>query len=251
MKLLVDRTLIGYAKPAVYSGFACAEHNTNKMSTFDIFDSFNPDVYIADANLLNNTVYKNIEERPAMRVCVLGSKDHPKHQEFKDRFGDLYLWQEKEVYGDVFDYMNSEFVPQYSNDIISISDDKVVDGIEKLVFPKSVRFKIFSPTVVNSIYYSGFVPGAMKKHFYKSAKITITEPENVYNVALAGGYPLVVFNAEYLLQELEINHSKQIAISKQDILNSGTNFDAVSKILKSLGLDRESSLIMSKKEGLI
>ena len=247
MKLLVDKTLIGYAKPAVYAGFSAAEHNSDKMSTFDIFDSFNPDVYIADGNLLNSAVYKNIEQRPALRVVVIGSEESSKYKEFTDRFSNLYTWKQEKPYADLFEYNKAEFVPQYASHFLSI-ENTPIDGATNLTFDNNIVYRIFSTNVINSIYYCGFVPDNMKRHFYRSSKISLTTLENSYNVVIAGGNPIIApITKEMLLNELDIDRTKSLSSLREEILEDSTNFNMQCDILKNLGLDKEAGIIMNKR----
>jgi hypothetical protein len=54
MKVLVDSSLLAYATPLVYSGFAVNKFDRATISAYDIFDTVKPDVYIGDSELLDN-----------------------------------------------------------------------------------------------------------------------------------------------------------------------------------------------------
>jgi hypothetical protein len=150
MKLLVDNTLQTYATPAVLSGFLAAKHDTRFMSTYDTFDSVNPDIYIADADYLSEAVFKNIEERPALKVVIVQktniNTEHPYKHNVLNRFGNLYPWIIDAGHADLLNYKDSTFHKRYKSDIIMINDQPTseilnTDHTEKV---KDLKLKTLS-----------------------------------------------------------------------------------------------------------
>lgn len=250
MKLLVDKTLLSYATPVVFSGFSASQHNTNMMSTFDSFDSYEPDIYIADADLLNNTVYKAIEERPALRVCVFqnGNNEHPKQKEFKERFGNLYEWINTAGCADIYTYRNPSYVKEYAADLVAI-ENNLGDFLSNLSVPNEIIFRIFTTDVVHSKYYCGMVPDHLSKYIYKSSKFSIAAGNNFYNSAICGCYPITPenFNIDILYQD----KNEEIKDLKENTLASNTNFHFMAKVLDKMGYDKQSKIILEKMKELL
>lgn len=252
MKLLVDHTLISYATPAIYAGFTAARHDKSLMSTFDTFDKVNPDVYIADADLLNESVFKNIEERPAMRVCIVQKtgfdKQHSNFEKLVNRFGDIYPWIHEFGHADIIEYNNSKYIQKYKADVISI-EDIPIPGIENVQFPKDVIFRIFSGNYIQSNYFCGFVPPSERKHMYASSKVSLSSGNNYYNSALCGCYPL---NAnDNILDVLDSDNSSKLQDIRNKILETSNNFSSIAFILENLNMDVEAEKIKNKLKELL
>lgn len=252
MKLLVDHTLISYATPAIYSGFIAARYDKSAMSAFDTFDKINPDVYIADADLLDESVFKNLDERPSLKVCVVQKsgfdKPHPSLDILVKRFGDVYPWIQEVGHADIFEYYKSVYEPKYKSDIVSINDTPI-SGIENLELPKDVIFRIFSPNYVPSKYYCGFVPSSIRKNIYASSKISLSNGNNYYNSALCGCYPLN--NEDNIFDALDSDHSSELKNIQESIFNSANNFHSIAFILESLDMPSEANKIKLKLKELL
>lgn len=252
MNLLVDESLISYSKPVIYSGLQAFKHNPNTVSTFDTFDRVNPSVYIADADWLNETVLKNIAERPAMRVVVIQKNQaddpHPAYQKMQDRFGDSYLWIVNDGHADLLEYYRPEFSSVLKSNIVSI-EDIPVSGIENLVLPESVKVKIFSVNLVNSNYFCGYILPEIRKNAYKSAKLSISTGNNIYNSILCDCLPVQIDND--ILNILNSDNTQKIKELKEIVHNSKNNFIDISYILEKLGMDKESKLILSKMKEVL
>lgn len=245
MRILVDDTLISYARAAIACGFQAFKHEPSQVSTFDTFDMANPDIYIADSNRLNKTVYKNIEERPALKVCVIQGSDeeHYNKKPFEDIFGDIHPWISDLGSADLIEYSKSEYIDRYKTDVVSIQDNPIY-GIEDISLPNSIKFRIFSPSIVKSANYCGFVPNNIKKHIYKSSRVSISEGDNIYNSILCDCYPISITSD--ILKELNTDHSKSIKELKMKILNENTNFHQLSKVFEKLNFDKEARITLEK-----
>jgi len=250
MKLLVDKTLISYATPVVFSGYSASQHNTDIMPTFDIFDSYEPEIYLADADLLNNTVYKAIEERPALKVCVLQKTlgDHPKKKEFEDRFGNLYNWIYDDGNADLYLYNKPQYIKEYKADLVSI-EDSIKDILDGLQVPDSFIFRIFSNTIVHSKRYCGIVPDQFKKNIFKSSKFSISENANFFNSAICDCFPFK--STEFTIDDLYTDKSRELKELKEKTLSSKTTFHFVSKILEQNGFEKEAKTISDKMKELL
>lgn len=252
MNLLVDESLMSYATPMVYSGLKAARHNPKGISTFDTFDITKPDIYIADADWLNETVFKNIEERPAMRVVVIqkndNRKDHPNLQKLQERFGDVYLWIINDGHADLLEYTGSQNFPPLKSDVVSVEDNPV-NGIENLQLPSNIVVKVFSSTLVNSNYFCGFISNEMRKNAYKSAKLSISQGNNIYNSILCDCLPVDV-NSN-ILDILNSDNTEKIKEFKNIIYNSKNNFIDAANIFDNLGITQQSKIILEKMKELI
>lgn len=245
MKILVDDTLISYARAAIFCGFQAFKHEPSQVSTFDTFDMANPDIYIADANRLNKTVYKNIQERPALKVCIVqdSNNNHNNKKAFEDIFGDIYPWISNLGSADLIEYSKSEYIDRYKSDIVSIQDNPI-HGIQDVLLPPKIKFRIFSPNIVKSSNYCGFLPNNIKKNIYRSSKLSISEGNNVYNSILCNCYPISVTSD--ILKELNTDHSKSIKELKIKILNENTNFHELARVLEKLNFDKEAKITLEK-----
>jgi hypothetical protein len=250
MKLLVDKTLLSYATPVVYSGFSASQHNTNIMSTFDTFDSYEPTVYFADADLLNSTVYKAIDERPALRVCIIQKTEgeHGKRKEFQERFGNTYLWTNDIACGDIYMYRNPLYVKEYAADLVAIENDHR-EFLESLIVPSDMIFRIFSNQLIHGKRYCGIVPEQANKDIYRSSKFSIATENNIYNSALCDCYPIEP--KQFSLDLLYQDKKQEVKQMKELTIEVNTNFHVVSSVLAKLGFDKESKIILEKMKELL
>ncbi len=252
MNLLVDESLVSYAKPTAYLNFKIAKHNPKDMPTFEIFDRVNPNIYIADADLLNETVFKNIEERPAMRVAIIqrntNIQNHPNFKKLTDRLGDVYPWIINDGHADLLDYRGSEKSTLLKSDVVSIEDTPIA-GIENLQFPSNVVFKVFSSMLVSSNYFCGFIPPEIRKNAYKSAKVSISQGNNIYNSILCDCLPVQVDSD--ILTIVNLDNQQKIKELKAIVHNSKNNFIDMAHILKHFGMDKESNIVLEKMKELL
>jgi hypothetical protein len=252
MKLLVDDNLISYALPAVYCGFKASKHDPKAMSTFDTFDFVQPDLYIASADKLNDTIYKNLDERPGLRVCVLDGSEsdliHPKFNDFKNRYGSAHPWIKQSAVGDLVTYAKSEYISKYKSDIVSI-EEIPIPGIENLYVPEEYIFRIFSESLVNHPNYCGFILQNLKKNFYKSSRFSVSGGSNYFNSILCDCYPIRI--DEFDVNILEADQSRKLKELKEETINNYTNFQVLINILGFMGFDKESNLLKNRMGELL
>ena len=254
MKILVDHTLTSYASPAIYSGFEAYQHNSQAISTFDTFDKVNPDLYIADSELLTDATLKNISERPSMQVCVM-IKNHgdntKKYQEkFKEYFGDIYQWFSHYDFADILEFRNSEYNEKYKSDVVCIDDNPSNDIIETVI-PEKYIYRIISPNFVKHNNYCGAARPQIKKDILKSSKICLTSGENFYNALLCDCYPIIPKNIDDVLNQINKNHTKEIKEAKETVYDSHTNFHALYNILLYANRDSEAKIVKEKLKELL
>lgn len=252
MKILVDEPLISYVLPAVYAGFSGSKHDTNIRSTFDTFDHIEPDVYIGDPNLLTEAVIKNLEERPHVRVCFLeknkaNGSEHPNYKKIIDRLGNVPIWVNDIGSADIINYSKSEFNQMYKSDIVSIQDIPIKQ-IESLNIPDQYIFRIFSSEVINHSKFCGYVNPAIRKHIYKSSRLSLSAGDNIYNSIVCDCFPTSI---DSVLEDLNSDTSTELRILQEEVLSSRTNFHVLSSILEYLNLDKESKIIKDKLKELI
>jgi len=251
MNILVDKTLVAYARPAVFCGHQASKHDTDIKSTFETFDQVNPDIYIADADLLNNTVFKNLEERPALKVCVVQkshSENHPNKKVFEERFGNVYSWIYDNGYADVFDYNHSRFVPEYKSDLVCI-EDGLQNALENINLDFSIKFRIFSHNLIKSNNYCGVIAPDIKKNMYASSKCSIAVGDNYWNSILCGCYPINI--NENILDQVNSDNSKDLKNKREELVDKYTSFHAIANVLETLNLTKDAAIIRNKVKELI
>jgi len=257
MNILVDKTLVSYAKPAVFCGHQASKHDTDIKSTFETFDQINPDVYVADADLLNNTVFKNIEERPALKVCVVQkshNENHPNKKLFEERFGNIYPWIYDNGYADIFDYNNSavhdrpSLTRQYETDLICI-EDGLQSVLENINLGFSIKFRIFSSNLIKSNNYCGVLPPLIKKNMYASSKCSIAVGDNYWNSILCGCYPINL--NEDILDQVNRDNTKELQSKREELIEKCTSFHAIANVFEVLNLTMDATIIRKKVKELI
>jgi hypothetical protein len=211
MKLLADSTLQSYITPAAFSGFAAAKHDINISSTFDTFDRVNPDIYIADADKLTEAVFKNIEERPALKVFIVQKTEldteHPNKQKVLDRFGNTFTWLSDNGHADLLFYSNSQFYNRYKADVITIQENEH-PLLKNIIFPDDIIFRIFSINIINHNNYCGFAVESIRKNLYKSSRLSFSTGDNYYNSIMCDCMPISM-DSNYL-ESLNIDYSNNL-----------------------------------------
>jgi len=251
MKVLVDSSLLAYATPLVYSGFAVNKFDRSTISAYDIFDTVKPDVYIGDSELLDNATIKNIQEQPALKFCVIqktvqDKNSHPNYIKLTEAFGDLYEWIYDLGHADIINYKNAIFREELKSDLVAI-DENSIDY--NFVIPYRYKFKIFSNNFINNNHYCGYANINIKKDLYKSSKLSIATSDNYYNSIICDCLPLTCLDC--IEEELNTDHSDKIKDLKLDILNSKTNFHAISSIIDRFGYEKESKIVLNKLKELL
>jgi len=254
MKILVDHTLTSYASPAIYSGFEAYQHNSQLMSTFDTFDKANPDLYIADSELLTDSVLKNISERPSLQVCVIIKNDGDNTRKYKDKFkeyfGNLHQWFSHYDFADLLEFSNSQYDAKYKSDLVCI-DDHLNNMINEIVIPEKYIYRIISPNFVKHNNYCGAARSQIKKNVLKSSKICLTSGENFYNAILCDCYPIIPKSAEDVLNQIDKDHTKEIKQVKEFIHAGHHNFDALYNILMSANRESEAKIVKEKLKEIL
>lgn len=251
MNILVDKTLVSYAKPAVFCGHQASKHDTDIKSTFETFDQINPDIYIADADLLNNTVFKNIEERPALKVCVVQKshdENHPNKKLFEERFGNVYPWIYDNGYADLFEYNHSKLIPEYKADLVCI-EDRLQNVLENLNLGFSIKFRIFSSSLINNNNYCGMLPPFIKKNMYASSKCSIAVGDNYYNSILCGCYPVDL--NKNILDQVNTDNTKELKSKREELVEKYTSFHAIANVFEILNLTKDAAIVRNKVKELI
>lgn len=254
MKLLVDSTLLPLGKAGVYSGIQSFLHDKRLMPTFDTFNKTNPDIYIADINMLTDAVIKNIEERPALKVIFIekdGASEDNKSK-VNEKFGNYYKFKQVDPFADLIQYSKSTYKKELKSDIVCIDQDLPEDFL-LVRFPKNLKFRIFSPNIINSPYYCGFLNDDLKKDIYKSSKISFAGGDAYCNSIVAGCYPIApkevadIFNA---IEKDETTKEEELEKMREEIYSKYNNFSILSEILNNLEYEKEAKVVLDKKEEL-
>lgn len=252
MKLLADSTLQSYVTPAAFSGFIAAKHDINFSPTFDTFDQVNPDIYIADADKLTEAVFKNIEERPALKVFIVQKTgldtEHPNKQKVLDRFGNIFTWILDGGHADLLLYNNAQFHNRYKADIITIQDNES-PLLKDIIFPDDIIFRIFSINIINHNNYCGFAVESIRKNLYKSSRLSFSTGDHYYNSIVCDCMPIPM-DSNYL-ESLNTDYSTALKELKELTLNKHTNFHAITSILDMAGYIQESKIIQNKLKEIL
>lgn len=250
MKILVDKDLVSYATPAVFSGFSASILDSKIMSVYDSFDLVNPDVIILDSKNLSSTVIKNIEERPALKIYIVKNKQSGEQniENLKAKVGNSFLVADYIVHADVIKYLNKP-AANFLTDIICIEDDGI-DNLEDLYFKQSLKYRIFSDKrIVNHNNYCGVLPDNLKAPAMNSSRYAILDHRNVLNAYLCDCWPINSLCSAR--DEVETDYSQKIKETKEEILERSTNFHVFASIIDNFGYNYESKIILEKLKELL
>jgi hypothetical protein len=89
----------------------------------------------------------------------------------------------------------------------------------------------------------------IRKDLYKSSKLSIATSDNYYNSIICDCLPLTCLDC--IEEELNTDNSNKIKDLKLDILNSKTNFHAISSIIDRFGYEKESKIVLNKLKELL
>jgi len=252
MKILFDHSVIKYGKPLTYCGIPAGFYDHLRYTAFDIFDIFNPTVFIGNTANITSSLIKVLKQNPHIRVGFFDfgkrSENFEKlvqetispefiftnDNELSNRFKTVPI---KPV-ADPFLYYKGKFVDQYKCHLA------VVENIVNVQLPdlEGVRFMIFSNNVINHINYCGAIPEIERKDVYASAYISLCSPDNMLNCILAGGNPIPI---DYDLSSIE-NYKNVLDL--QAVIENHTLFNATKEILELLGSEKEIEIIDSKRK---
>lgn len=232
MKILIDTSLMKFARVFAYCKFPTIGFNNKVIPTFDAFDMANPNVFFIKEDNLTSSVVKCILERPELRTVVFAD-DSGKIELLKKAVGDYFNYiNDYNKYGDVITYSNASFIPELACDVVC------TENIEDLKI-EGFTVRIFYPEVVNSKYYCGYVNEFKLKDIYKSAKVVLTKG-NKTDVILSGGNPIESFCPSCLIDQPDYS------AERTNILNSLTTFHLIANILETLGYNQEKNLVMER-----
>ena len=250
MKILVDKDLISYITPAVFSGFSASILDPKIMPVYDSFDIVNPDILIVTSENLSNVVIKNIEDKPALKTYVVKT-ENTNYQNIKNlqsRIGDYFSTADYVIHADAVKYLNKP-AAKFSTDIICIEEDGI-DNIEDLHFKQSLKYRIFSDKrIVNHNNYCGVLPDNLKAPALISSRYAILDRRNSLNAYLCDCWPINSLCSAQ--EEVETDYTQKIKEAKERVLESSTNFHVLASIIDNLGYSYESKIILSKLKELL
>lgn len=248
MKILVDNSLLDMVIPATYCNFQISVLDKNTTPVYDAFDISNPDIYIGDLNNLTSSVVKNIEERPALRIFMVGSDKTDLFKKLEQSIGPFPYCNYVD-YANVIKYGKVDYNPNFKTDIVAI-EESPIENIEKTYFPIDITYRIFSNCrFVNHNNYCGLLVDNLIGPTLKSSKCSIVNERNVLNSILCDCFPVI--EPEKAIEALNTDNSAAIKEVKEQILNSRTNFHAVADIFSQIGLYTEANFVLEKLKELL
>jgi hypothetical protein len=264
MNILTESSLIKFAKALSVSKFNVAILNQG-VAIYDAFDTFKPDIFITTMSALDRARVKNIIERPALRVVLIGDAPVNEHYDelVKTVFPNIIYSNNPddykmpvtpfETYSDILLYKDAKFQDKYAADIVCIEDNL---GPEILNFTPGydITFRIFSNNIVNHSNFCGTVIDNNKKDVYASAKISLCSPENKENAWLCGSYVIDLLNPPPLneiLSRLTSDNTEEIQSQRARILESNTTFHLCANLMEGLDLKKESQMILNKLKEIL
>lgn len=248
MKILVDNSLLDIATPAAYCNFQVSVLNRSTTPVYDAFDIANPDIYIGDLNNLTTSVLKNIEERPALRIFMVGSETTELAKKLKQSIG-AFPYCNGFDFADILKYSKANYNSSLATDIVAI-EEYPIDNLEKVYFPIDLTYRIFSNCrLVNHSNYCGLLIDSLIGSTLKSSKCSIVNPKNVLNSILCDCFP--VTEPEKAIEALNTDNSALLKQLKEEVLNSRTNFHMLAEIFNQIGLYAEANFVLDKLKDLI
>lgn len=248
MKILVDNSLLDMVVPAAYCNFQVSVLNRNTTPVYDAFDISNPDIYIGDLDNLTTSVVRNIEERPALRIFMVGSEKTELAKKLEQSIG-AFPYSNGFDYADILKYGKVDYNPSLKTDIVAI-EESPIDNIEKIYFPMDVTYRIFSNCrLVNHNNYCGLLIDNLIGPTLKSSKCSIVNPKNELNSILCDCFP--VTEPEKAIEVLNTDTSTALREAKEVVLNSRTNFHALADIFNQIGLYAEANFVLEKLKELL
>ena len=249
MNVLVDISLLKYAKTLAYAGFTVGLYDSKSYSAFDVFDTFRPDMYIGNTSNVPTSLFKAIKEKPHMKLgfFLQGIKDNNFIEMQKEGIEPEFILDlQDEPVADILLYYKGEVKPEFQCDVV-VAERFI--NIDLPNIPTCYTLRIFSPNLVYHINYCGNIQEDNVKHLYASSKVSLCYPENMLNCIVAGGYPLPIDSSEE-----DIVKAIESVNNKEDLLKHAlqrTTFHICSEIMQKFGLVNESEKIMETFKGLV
>lgn len=262
MKILVDASLIKYAKVFAHAGFTVGLYFPNN-SAFDTFDSFQPDVFIGDIGNISNSLVKIIKEKPALRfgffhlnnispnfVVLKQEGIYPQFilsNLIADEFEGIKTYANDDV-ADLVTFYKGVPKPEFKADAVVVEQFL---NIDLPLIPPEFVFRIFSSNLVHHINYCGNVQEGNIKHIYASSEVVLCSPENALNCIVAGGYPISLNSTEDdIVAAIEKDHTTE----KIELFNRALQrniFNVCADMMNYFGLEQESKQIIASLGDLL
>lgn len=191
---------------------------------FDVFDRINPDVFVCHASTIEQSILKNIKERPHLRVLVINDS-----QENVDKL-------EKEIGNSFVKLEGGKFC--YLDECAGATKSKRLKAetfcFEGSIIPDIHRMdlegaKVFSSVgIINTLSFCGMLPSTERFNGYKSCRYALVPEEEFYNAVVCGAIPIGG------------NRDATSTKSKSEILKKHTNYDFSIEIMNVLNRPKES-----------
>lgn len=85
----------GWANAFNYTGYECKIWDINSEAAFDVFNKFEPDIFISQVYNLNNDIFKCIYNRPHLKVIMKAPDSGPLSDSIKDKYPILHYTKEQ------------------------------------------------------------------------------------------------------------------------------------------------------------
>lgn len=238
MKILTDKETTELTIPAIQLDYKLFILD-GRMSTFDIFDRINPDLMIIKASSLNNSVIKNVLERPHLKIAVINDNQE-KINELKSAVGNIFIKKEDKPFCNIITYSTAKFDPLLKTDVLCL-EGADIENLNNFKFPQSVNYKIFSSKkFIHHNNFCGVLGENYKPSAIKSSNYCIVNKKMELNAIYAGSVPIA-----------DSNFISASDISVEEIKESKTNFHYLSDIFNELGLEKESKILKERLENYL
>lgn len=244
-----------YAKVLSYSGLEVGVYNTESYSAFDVFDTFNPNLYLGNISNIPKSLVKVLKEQPHLKFAFIqdGKIDERFWELDKEGVHPYFILgqsPELEKFKVYSNYTTSDFLTYYNGKVSPILATDVVVAeeiidVDLFCLPDEYVFRIFSPNLIYHMNYCGNINEQNIKNVYASAKVSLCSAHNRLNCIIAGGYPMDINSSEEeVIQAVKRDNTKEKAELLKDALTK-TSFHITSDILKYFDEQALSEKVMA------
>jgi len=229
----------------------CNAGYLTQMDTKSIYE-FNPDVVIHNI--------PDVEQFPVQGKCISVG--------FNDTEGvNCFTFTNENSSGYIAPFVSlksidvkDDEIDKYSSDVVYFGSPLTFETATSIIYEKKLRFRFFSANAHNIYGYAGACNSNEYFKHYRHAKASIVNGFDIarlQDIVVSGGNP-VVFSGDVTdfsnkISDAVYNNKKYDAegITKKDILDNKTSFDASSRLFKQLGLNKISKDIMTVKQTVV
>lgn len=158
-------------------------------------------------------------------------------------------------------YPSESDIQKYSSDVMYIGSPSIFSDVLKFLTEPSnnILFKFFTNTPHNINGYCGICNAEDYFKFYHYAKASLVEENDttrILDIIVSDGNPIVFnkLNTEECIEKIKSSVEKGTkytidGLTTEDIISKDTAFDRMSKIFKTVGLNKIAEEISKQKSG--